>query len=101
MATVVLSPGQSAANSSDITVADDPVVVMAYTDTDVQIPNGILLDLQRKTNINTWVDVYTLEYDKIVFKHHLNLIVLTYAGTYRVTRPNITTYGTNVGVEIE
>lgn len=102
MATIILTPGQTANASDDIVVVSGtPVVITVYTSDGSGIPRGIQLDLQRKTSINTWVDIFTLEYAKIMFKYDMNTLVLNYAGTYRITRPDITSYGVNIGAEIE
>ena len=97
--TVKLAPGQTAAVSSTISVASGDIkVISIYAGTDVPIPAGVDMKLQRQNAVGNWQDVYAPELGHVVLQPTLLNVVVSGIGEYRVVRPNISVYGVNVGV---
>ena len=100
MATSILAPAQTAGNSSNITVGDDEQVVIAlYTTTGVDVPPGPALGLQRQDINGNFITVATAGYGQIFLSRGCQQLVLTTPGVYRVVRPDITAWLTDIGVQ--
>lgn len=100
MASSILAPEQTPANSSPITVTDTtPKLITIYTDSGVEIPYGVTLVLERLTVAGNYEDVSTAQYGRITLSKDNKSIVINGIGTYRVARPDITAFGVNVGVQ--
>lgn len=102
MATSILDPGLTAANSTDIVVADGAKVLLSiFTDTGGDMPSGPVLSLQRADINGNFINVSTVGYGRITFTWGCQQLTLDTPGTYRVSRPDITVWGVGVGVQSE
>jgi hypothetical protein len=102
MATSILDPGFTAANSTEFTVADGAKVLLSiFTDTGVNMPSGPVLSLQRADINGNFINVSTVGYGRITFTWGCQQLTLDSPGTYRVSRPDITAWGVAVGVQSE
>ncbi len=100
MATSILSPGQSAQDSATFTVADGAsLLVSIYTDDGENMPSGAVLSLKRADINGNFINVATPGFGRITFTWGCQQMVITSPGTYKVTRPDISVWGTNVGVQ--
>lgn len=100
MPTQILAPGQTESYSSEITIgADQEVTIQIYSDNGGGIPYGPTFRLQRKTILNNFEDVATIDMGRVVLKSDLTVLVLSASGTYRVYRPDISAFGVNIGVQ--
>ncbi len=100
MATSVLSPAQTAADSSTFTVADgDSLLVSIYTDDGLDMPSGAVLSLKRADINGNFINVATAGFGRITFTWGCQQILITSPGTYKVVRPDISVWGVNVGVQ--
>lgn len=100
MATSVLSPGVIASDSATFTVGDDEnLLVSIYTDNGNNIPSGPVLSLKRADINGNFINVATVGFGRIAFTWGCQQILITTPGTYLVSRPNITVWNVNVGVQ--
>ena len=100
MATSILTPGQTEAESNIITVADGAsVLVSIYTDTGENMPHGPVLSLKRADINGNYINVATAGLGRITFTQGCQQITITSPGTYIVSRPDISAWGTSVGVQ--
>lgn len=101
MASSILAPGQTAANSSEFSVGDTETVFIAvFTDTGVNVPYGPVLTLQRADINGNFITVATAGYGRISFNSGCQQLTINSPGTYRVARPDITPWEVNVGVQL-
>ena len=99
-ATSILSPGQTPEFSSTITVAaGSSVAVAVYTDTGVEVPSGVSLQLFRQTLTGAYQPFYTYPGGPVYLSQQLTVYLITIPGTYQFKRENISAYGVNVGIE--
>lgn len=102
MATSILTPGQTEAESDIITVADGAsVLVSIYTDTGDDMPHGPVLSLKRADINGNFINVATAGFGRVTFTWGCQQITITSPGSYRVSRPDISVWGTGVGVQTE
>lgn len=102
MATIVLSPGQDQAYSSNITVGtDEEVFVGAYTSDGTDLPSGVVLKLQRQDINGNFITASTVGYGLVLLTKSSQQFIINTAGVYRVSRPDITYAGKDVGVYTE
>ncbi|QDJ96374.1 hypothetical protein Xoosp13_188 [Xanthomonas phage Xoo-sp13] len=101
MASSILSPGQTAANSSEFTVGDTETVFIAvFTDTGANLPSGPVLTLQRADINGNFITVATAGFGRIFFSANCQQLTINSPGTYRVARPDISPWGVNIGVQL-
>lgn len=101
MATSILTPGQTQADSSTFTVNDgDSVLVSIYTDTGENMPSGPVLSLKRADINGNFINVSTVGLGRITFTWGCQQLVITSPGTYMVSRPDISPWGVNIGVQM-
>ena len=101
MATSVLAPATTAANSSTFTVADGAtLLVSVYTSTGEDVPHGPVLSLQRADINGNFINVATVGFGRVTFSAACQQLAISSPGTYRVSRPDITPWGT-VGVGVQ
>lgn len=100
MATSILTPGLAAAESSEITVGNgDSVLVSIYTDDGENMPSGPVLSLKRADINGNFINVATPGFGRITFTWGCQQMVITSPGTYKVSRPDISVWGVNIGVQ--
>lgn len=100
MASSILAPAQTPANSSPIVVTENSSkLITIYTDNGTELPYGVTLVLERLTVAGNYEDVSTAQYGRIVLTKDNKSILINGVGTYRVARPDITAFGVNVGVQ--
>lgn len=101
--TVVLAPGQTAANSSNIVVtSSESQVVAIYTDTDgVTVPPHVTMVVERQTAAGFFEPTSTAGVGTLLLSSASNVIHIVLPGTYRVRRPDISEFGVNVGVSAD
>ena len=101
MATSILTAGTNEALSSTFTIADgDSVLVSVYTSTGENVPHGPVLSLQRADINGNFINVATVGFGRVTFSASCQQLTISSPGTYRVSRPDITPWGT-VGVGIQ
>jgi hypothetical protein len=99
MTTVRLAPGQTAQASTSIIVGSgETKIISIYAGTNVPIPSGVGLHLQRKNAAGNWQEVYAPEFGHVVFNATLLNVSISSVGEYRVLRYDISAYGVDVGV---
>lgn len=80
MATEVLAVGTSAANSSDVTIAEGEQLTVCLKDAaGTRVGNGAKVEIQLKDDDNEYFAVDTLHSGKVA-------VVIAGAGTYRFSR---------------
>lgn len=91
--TTILAAAQTAATSSDVTVAAGSVLTIGLFTSSGPVPSGVEIDVR----------IDTPGADNFVAKltHANQATVLTGPGTFRAYRRNIAAYGVNVGVYTE
>lgn len=100
MATSILSPGQAAQDSATFTVADGAsLLVSIYTDDGENMPSGPVLSLKRADINGNFINVATPGFGRITFTWGCQQMVITSPGTYKVSRPDISVWGANIGVQ--
>lgn len=100
MATSILTPGQTAEDSATFTVADGAsLLVSIYTDDGKDMPSGPVLSLKRADINGNFINVATAGFGRITFTWGCQQLVITSPGTYKVSRPDISAWGTNIGVQ--
>jgi len=100
MATSILTPGQTAADSAPFTVADGAsLLVSIFTDTGSDMPSGPVLSLKRADINGNFINVATAGFGRITFTWGCQRILITSPGTYKVSRPDISVWGANIGVQ--
>lgn len=101
MASSILAPGQTPANSSNITVGDgDRIIVAIYITGGGDAPAGPVLRLQRQDINGNFMTVSTPGYGQIFLNRSCQQLIITTPGVYRVNRPDITNWNTNIGVQL-
>ena len=100
MATSILTPGQTIEDSDTFTVTDgDTILVSIYTDDGNDMPSGPVLSLKRADINGNFINVATPGFGRITFTWGCQQLVITSPGTYKVSRPDISVWGTNIGVQ--
>lgn len=100
MATSILAPAQTDAYSSEITVGDnEQILIGIYTTDGADCPAGPALRLQREDINGNFITVATPGYGKVFFTQGCQQVLITTPGTYRVHRPDITPWETDIGVQ--
>lgn len=101
MASSILSPGQTAELSTEFTVEDnDSVLIAVYTDTGDNVKNGPVLTLQRADINGHFITVSTVGIGRVLFSYMCQQVTITTPGTYRVSRPDISPWGQNIGIQL-
>lgn len=100
-ATSVLTPGKLLGYSSDIVVNPGKnVLVSLYTAEGTDVSTGPVLQVQLKNLDNNFYNLSTQPYNIVYLSVAIQHLVLATPGTYRIFRPNIENWSSNVGVEI-
>lgn len=100
--TEILSPGITQANSPNILIGDgEAVVVSIFTNSIIgDVPPGPVLRLQFRTITGGFQTVSTIQYGRVFLLNDCQQVVLSFPGTYRVARPDLSPWGVSVGVSI-
>lgn len=101
MATVLIEPGLTSTSSQAIEVTDSGgALISLYTQDGEPVPYGVVFYLERLSVAENYQPVKTIEYGQITLKHDVNALLITAPGTYRVVRPDISSFGVPVGVQL-
>ncbi len=89
----ILSAGTTAASSSDIVVTTTPVSVSIASSAGGRLPSGVQLPLERKigSNYQPVYDEYRGNYGPVSLGDDRMDVGIFAPGTYRVSRPVVTT----------
>lgn len=97
----VLLPGMTKTTSTEFTVDDGTyVLVSVYTDTGTDVPSGPVLTLETEDINGEWIKVATTPFGVITLHRLVQHLEVVSPGKYRVSRPDLTPWAANVGVEI-
>ena len=101
MATSILSPGTTEAESETFTVsAGESVLVSIFTGDGADMPSGPVLSLKRADINGNFINVATVGFGRVTFTWGCQQVEVTTPGTYKVTRPDIAFWGASVGVQL-
>lgn len=101
MSDSVLAPGKTRTFSDEIQIAEGTLVLVSvYTATGKDLSFGPILTLQFKDINDSFVSVKTPKLGEITFSSNCQHVILGTPGTYRVYRPDLSSWSDDVGVEV-